>query len=270
MVANKWFKKANKANGRKKKSLTSKTVQSYRKHKPASLMVNPRINIRGSRDLVPSKFRTKLHLIYGAKEAIAATANNYFLIWLNGLVAPLNTGANTPPGVRIDGSASTVTTTYPTGFLDIMSSGVSPGLYSKYVVLNCRYKITYFPLGLTDAQYVASIVVREATAYTDINNIEELPYSRGPKFMVGYSSTAQNTITGTCNMARVLGCDSDEQYAANPASQGGKTSNPTGLPVYLQVFRASANSTALTSPLPYKIELEFDVEFIRQGLNPTV
>lgn len=247
-------------------------------------MVNPTYNKIGGHLFVPDKFRTKLSLIYTAKESGAtpgppATANNAWSVSLNGLVFPLNATAAPPPGVRIDGTASTVATASPAGFLDIIGNSANAGLYQQYCVLNVSYKVTYYPLGLNDAQFVVIVPTRLGQSINSINEAEEYPYANRAKFTSGYSSTAQNTISGRINLAKFLGYESDLQYAADLSSKGSRTINPPQAPAQfagtngngnhaiLQVWRASANGTTLTNPLPYKVELVYDVEFTKNSAD---
>lgn len=253
---------------KRKTNLITKVNRSYTKLKRNNLMVNPNYKIN-NRNLIPDKFRSRLAITHGARESVGAAQNGNFSVRLNGLALPLNTGAP-PPGLMIDGSVSSAATANPLGFLDIMGSSASPGLYDSYVVLNVSYKITYFPLGLNDSQYVITVPNKSGTAIGSINSADEFPYSKGPKFMVGYNSTSANTIIGRLNMAKFLGYASDQLYASDANSRGTRTTNPATINlVDLYVARAAANGTVLTSPLPYKIEIFYDVEFQRQSRDFT-
>jgi len=257
---------------KKKADLTTKVKRSYVRQKPTSLMVNPEWNKLNKRLVMPMKYRTKVNLIYSARESSGATANNNFVVNLNGIITPLNTSINAP-GVRIDGTASTVTTSSPLGVLDLLGNTANAGLYQEYCVLNAKYKITYFPLGLNDAQYVVIVPARNGTTFASINSMEEYPYASKAKFMVGYNSVTQNTISGRINCAKLLGYDNDESYANEAISRGTRTTNPAvgsgsnSNLINLYVYRSCANGTVLSSALPYKIELEYDVEFTRVSAN---
>lgn len=258
---------------RQKLSAVAKCNKSMNRKKPTSLMVNPQNSLRLP---VPDRFRTSLTLIHGARESIGAVANSFYDVYLNKLFTPLNTGATSPPGLMMNGTSSSVSVASPTAYTQIIGNNAVAGLYGKYVVLNVRYKACYFPLALGDAQYVSVIPFRDGVTLGSIHQLDDYPYSRGPKMCVGYNSTSQNTISGSINMAKFLGYKTDDEYANDNLSYGDRLTGPlpavttnvgtgkTNL-VLLRVARSSCNGTVLSFALPYSIEFKYDVIFMKQA-----
>jgi len=254
----------------RKKDLVAKCNKSMARTKNSTLMVNPKNSLRLP---VPDRFRTTLTIVHGAREAVGAPAINFYEVFLNQLYLPLAT-ANAPPGVMMGGASSTSSSSSPTSYLQIIGNNATAGLYSKYVVLNVRYKVTYFPLALADAQYVSVFPNRDGVTLGSITQTDDYPYSKGPKMCVGYNSTSANTITGTLNLAKFLGYKSDDEYATDDLSIGDRLTGPspasavgtgkTNL-VRLRVARATCNGTILSFALPYSIELKYDVIFTKQA-----
>lgn len=211
----------------------------------------------------PPRYRTKLH-IGVAGNIPAATTSGAYSILQNGVFHPFNAAAVSGLLTNIPGSLIPVANLAPVGFSNMCGAAA---IYNSYRVFASSVKIQFIPGSVADTvnatlipviyQTVNGVTSSTYTYPTSSTEAMELPFAKNKLFMANQQgsplkhSISQHKLFGVKKASIV-----DDIYTYT----GTYASLPVNKSLWMMFFE-TADATGLGSPLSYRLDVTYTVEF---------
>lgn len=252
--------------------------RTYRKRRVKKDVARTTKISRIHKELVPAMFFTRLQYAFQAVESVAASNSLDYAFWINSPQGPGNvTGFNigstallSAPGIALDMGGITPATGHALGLTKFMSQTAGSQLYTTCHVLKSHIRVTYTPLAATDSISLSIVPQKDSDSFPISSTLSGMagPYGKNAVLQFGQPHKDQ-TLTHFIDCAKFLGV-THQTYMSNPAYAYNSTYGTARLPARVEnegaqlfwvIRRVLLSSGTAFAPLPYRVEINYDVVF---------